>query len=87
LIADTKTSITFFDEDKAAADDAEKPTSCEPKFLYTLDTTGLPQVSQEAIELVNAVASGMVSAEELATGGAINIPGVTVGPNQLAKFL
>lgn len=52
--------LQYFDEDQAAADDEEKLAACEPRFLYELDAAGLPQISQEAVDIITAIGAGII---------------------------
>lgn len=51
--------LKYFDEDQEAAD-AEKPRACEPRMLYELDSAGIPQISQEAVDIINAIGAGII---------------------------
>jgi chromosome segregation ATPase len=63
-ISDYQNRLQYFDEDQAAADDTkEKVRSCEPALLYELDTAGIPQVSQEAVDIINAIAARIINPE------------------------
>jgi len=60
-ISDYQYRLQYFDEDQSAADDTkEKVRPCEPALLYELDTAGIPQVSQEAVDIINAIAAGII---------------------------
>jgi outer membrane PBP1 activator LpoA protein len=52
--------LKYFDQDAEAAEDEEKLVSCEPTLLYTLDATNTPQVSQVAVDIINAIGSGII---------------------------
>lgn len=62
--------------------------ACEPQFMYFLDdsvTPPTPQVSPEATNIINAIASGMIRPDEFVAGAALDTStGITVGPNELA---
>jgi hypothetical protein len=63
-ISDYQNRLQYFDEDQAAADDTkEKVRSFDPALLYELDTAGIPQVSQEAVDIINAIAAGIINPE------------------------
>lgn len=56
--------------------------------MYFLDdsvTPPTPQVSPEATNIINAIASGMIRPDEFVAGAALDTStGITVGPNELA---
>jgi uncharacterized protein YutD len=66
-IKSSKDRLKYFDQDAEAAEDEEKLVACEPALLYTLDATNIPQVSQEAVDIINAVASGIINPETYTT--------------------
>jgi hypothetical protein len=55
--------LQYFDEDQEAADDEPKLPPCEPALLYELDGTLIPQISQEAVNIINAIAAGILIPE------------------------
>lgn len=61
LVEDTQNSLKFFDEETKAEEEEEGPTPCEPKYLYMLDENSIPQVSYEAINIINAYISGDIN--------------------------
>jgi hypothetical protein len=62
LVNDTKESLKYFDETADNADEEEGPVPCEPRYLYELDySTMIPQVSQEAINIINAYITGEIN--------------------------
>lgn len=58
---------------------------CEPRLLYTVDAAGIPQVSQEAVDIVNAIAAGLINPENLGPG--MELPSnIETKPNELKKL-
>jgi hypothetical protein len=79
-------TLNAFNDDKKGDDSKPKEKVCEPKFMYTLDTNKVPQVSQMAIEFINAVSGGLVSSEQLMVDlknkVPIQVPGIDLKPQE-----
>jgi hypothetical protein len=72
LVEDTKASLTYFNEVQEEEETGKKGPKtgedlpCEPALLYELDpATKLPQVSQNAKDIFNAVMAGFINPDDL----------------------
>lgn len=61
LVEDTKMSLQYFDEDQG---DETEINACEPQFLYALDENMMPQMSWEAVDIINSVIQGYINTED-----------------------
>jgi predicted nucleic acid-binding Zn-ribbon protein len=85
-ISDYQNRLQYFEEDQAAADDTkEKVRPCEPALLYELDASGIPQISQEAVDIIDAIASGIINPETFTP--ATQLPSnIETKPTELMKL-